>query len=92
MKVLLACACVGVISSNNYCNSNLCPVGKKHIACGNSGTWSPACPSDRKMLQLSDSNINDILDLHNEKRNLIATGQVNGYSTASRMGTMVRLI
>ena len=85
------CASVGVIScATNYCNSNLCPPGKKHIACGNSGSWSPACPSDRKMLQLSDSQINDLLDQHNHIRNKIANGEVDGYSAASRMATMVR--
>lgn len=89
----MVCATVEVIScATNYCNSNLCPAGKKHIACGNSGTWSPACSSDRKMLQLSDSNINDILDQHNQKRNSIANGQVDGYPTADRMATMVRQI
>ena len=90
MRVLLVCAAVGIISATDYCKPDLCPAGLKHIACGNSGSWSPACPSDRKMLQLSDSNINEILDQHNNIRNMIANGQVDGYSSASRMATMVR--
>lgn len=91
MRVLLVCATVGVIScAINYCKPDLCPAELKHIACGNPGTWSPACPSDRKMLQLSNDHINAILDQHNQVRNMIANGQVDGYSTASRMATMVR--
>lgn len=86
----MICATVGVITATNYCSSDLCPTGYKHIACGNSGSWSPKCPSNRKMVQLSDSNINDILDQHNHARNKVANGEVSGYSTASRMGTMVR--
>ena len=93
MRVLLVCATVGVIScSINYCKPDLCPTGLKHIACGNSGSWAASCPSDRKMLQLSNDHIIQILDQHNNVRNLIANGQVDGYSTASRMATMVRLI
>ena len=87
----MVCATVGFIScATDYCNPDLCPAGEKHIACGNSGSWAASCPSDRKMLQLSDEQITDILDQHNQKRNMIANGEVSGYSTASRMATMVR--
>lgn len=77
-----------VICETDYCLTALCS-GLKHIACQNSGDFDPTCPSDRKILDLSEEYRQLILDEHNQLRNKIASGQEIGFSTASMMSTMV---
>jgi hypothetical protein len=79
-----------VASETNYCLTSLCS-GLKHIACGNSGDFDSACPSDRKFLDLYEEHRQLILDEHNKLRNKIASGQEIGFSPASMMTTMVNL-
>lgn len=74
-----------------YCENSLCPPGVKHIACRNSGNFDPSCPIDKKIVHLSAANIEAIVDSHNFYRNKIAMGDEDGFPSASRMATMVRI-
>lgn len=88
-KVFILALFVGSIqSATDYCSKDLCN-GKKHIACGNSGQFSPSCPSDRKMVEIGDKEMQLILQTHNKLRNKIAKGEQSGFSPAKRMATMV---
>ena len=79
-----------VTCETNYCLTSLCS-GLKHIACENSGDFSPSCPSDRKILDLFEEHKQLILDEHNKLRNKIASGQEIGFNKAAMMTTMVFL-
>lgn len=72
------------VSAVNYCD--LC---KGHVACGNKGTFSDACPSDAKILKLTAANIENVVNNHNLLRNLLASGKVDGYQSASKMNMLV---
>ncbi|XP_037814053.1 venom allergen 3 homolog [Lucilia sericata] len=79
-------------SSNQYCSPSLCEFYngthtniKPHIACKNNGNFGPACGSQPHLLKMSERRRNLILDLHNLARSRIASGQVDGYKTASHM-------
>lgn len=83
---------ISSISNNPYCSPSLCEFYngthtniKPHIACKNSGNFSPACGTQPHLLKMSERRRNLILDLHNLARSRIASGQVNGYKSASRM-------
>lgn len=88
-KIFVLTLFIGSIqSATDYCSKDLCG-NKKHIACGNSGNFYPACPADREMVEMGDKEIQQILKVHNKLRNKIANGDQNGFSPASRMATMV---
>ncbi|KAI8120339.1 Venom allergen 3 [Lucilia cuprina] len=79
-------------SGNQYCSPSLCEFYngthtniKPHIACKNSGNFGPACGLQPHLLKMSERRRNLILDLHNLARSRIASGQVDGYKTASHM-------
>lgn len=78
------------IDDTIYCAKDLCPGQEKHIACGHSGTFDDSsCPADRKLVNLTQVDIDQILDLHNNYRNLVASGGQAGLSAATKMKTMV---
>lgn len=89
-KFLVVGLFVGLACSD-YCDPSLCQGSsfKQHIACGNSGDFSPSCPPDRKLVSLSKDNIQMILKKHNTLRNKVAMGAQKGFPTASRMASMV---
>ena len=80
----------------NYCLGNLCPYqggSTSHIGCGSTRDFSPSCASDRAIVPLNQSNIDSILDLHNQLRNNLALGEVIGldnisFKPAIRMATL----
>lgn len=76
-------------SDSKYCDSSLC-VGSKHIACGNSGEFASSCPKDRRIVNLSSTEIKSFLDNHNKVRNRIASGAEVGFMPAARMASMVK--
>lgn len=91
LQLFAIVAIFGIASADsiNYCDSNLCPSGLKHIACGNSGSFDSKCPKDRKLIDFSESAIKLVLDHHNKYRNKIANGDQIGFFPATRMATMV---
>lgn len=76
------------VKVTDYCNPTLCPAGSTHIACRNSGVFSPSCPADRQLVNLLQSDIQLILNVHNTFRNKIASGAEPGFNKAARMATM----
>lgn len=74
----------------NYCNQDLCShTGHKHISCGAFGDFSPSCSYDANIVELTHPDQQKILHLHNKFRNKIASGDEEGFDTATRMTTMV---
>ncbi|EDX02933.1 antigen 5 like allergen Cul n 1 [Drosophila yakuba] len=71
-------------SAQNYCDPELCPSGR-HVACQSSGRFVSGCSGE--FVQV-DAHIQLILQLHNERRNLIAGGGVSGFPSAVQMATM----
>ncbi|XP_061388378.1 antigen 5 like allergen Cul n 1-like [Musca vetustissima] len=80
-------AVIGVTRATDYCNTTLCNKGVKHIACG-STDFGPECPRNAAEVPLDDAFKAKIVRAHNEKRNLVAGGGVNGLEPACRMATM----
>ncbi|KAG5683322.1 hypothetical protein PVAND_012608 [Polypedilum vanderplanki] len=76
-----------VTSEVDYCNI-FCPIGK-HIACGNNGDFGKSCTSDAKIVELTQENIETILNEHNRLRNRIASGVEVRFKTAARMTSMI---
>ncbi|KAH8361591.1 hypothetical protein KR084_009228 [Drosophila pseudotakahashii] len=71
----------------DYCQSGLCSILKKHIACRNKGEFSKQCPADAQMVNLSG--LHDlILDEHNALRNVLAAGKVTNLPQPDRMATL----
>ncbi|XP_017488225.1 PREDICTED: venom allergen 5-like, partial [Rhagoletis zephyria] len=71
----------------SWCDPQLCPNGKRHIACGHDGRATAACPPDAVMIDIR-SHKKEILHEHNKRRNFVALGHLPGYYPASRMATM----
>ncbi|XP_037723395.1 antigen 5 like allergen Cul n 1 [Drosophila subpulchrella] len=71
-------------SGQNYCDPALCPNGR-HVACQSSGRFVSGCSGEFVAV---DPQIPLILQLHNERRNLMAGGGVSGFPSAGHMGTM----
>ncbi|XP_070497992.1 antigen 5 like allergen Cul n 1-like [Chironomus tepperi] len=85
IKVLiLICTLQYINGQTDYCD--LCP---DHIACNNTGTFSSKCPANAVIVNLSDSDKDLFVSVHNELRNKIAGGLLPGFSTASDMFAVV---
>ncbi|XP_017052111.1 antigen 5 like allergen Cul n 1 [Drosophila ficusphila] len=80
LAVAFACPSFG----QNYCDPALCPSGR-HVACGSSGRFVSGCRGEFVPV---DQYIQQILQLHNERRNLVAGGGVSGFPSALHMATM----
>lgn len=91
-SILLVAVWIGLSSSAivDYCNQGLCGDSIfEHITCEATGTLLPSCPDDARATSLTHVNIKQILELHNELRNKIASGHQPGFLHANRMTTMV---
>jgi len=92
-KIVFVAICVGSAVSIDFCDKKWCTFGinylGEHIACGHSGTFSPSCPADRQLFEVTAEDIEVALDIHNFFRNKTAGGGANGLPTAKRMTTMV---
>ncbi|XP_061388582.1 antigen 5 like allergen Cul n 1-like [Musca vetustissima] len=88
--ILILCIAMQLLSIAlaNYCAANLCPNGKKHIACNNNGKFVKTCPKDAAMVQIGSKLKNIIVNAHNNKRNIIAGGKVANFKPACRMASM----
>uniref|UniRef100_U5EZT9 Venom allergen-1 n=1 Tax=Corethrella appendiculata TaxID=1370023 RepID=U5EZT9_9DIPT len=76
-------------SQTDYCDKSLCPNGLPHVACGKVGEFGPACPADKKLINMTEELKVYILDLHNKFRARVASGQVQGFEPATKMPTLV---
>lgn len=72
------------------CDSSLCNAGETHVACGNSGNWSPSCAPDKKLIPIDEDLKSKILATHNKWRNTAAQGKSSSLPglTASKMATI----
>jgi hypothetical protein len=89
---LLLVISIALVSSAivNYCDHGLCDMTDyKHITCEATGTLMPSCPSDARVVPLSRANIQQILDLHNQYRNELASGSEEEFDSAAKMSTIV---
>jgi hypothetical protein len=82
---------IGLVTANKYCDPKLCSNNQQHIACGNSGAFYPTCPANKELVEMSEANIQLILNNHNLYRNKIASGDETGFLPAARMATMVQI-
>ncbi|XP_049311695.1 antigen 5 like allergen Cul n 1-like isoform X3 [Bactrocera dorsalis] len=71
--------------STDYCNPDLCRHGT-NIACNNDGQFSSSCINPR-MVELTASEKEALVNMHNEKRNTVAGGSTM-LKPACRMATM----
>jgi len=73
--------------TQDYCDPDLCPRGKTHIGCRNTGKWGSTCGSNPELKNLSNDDKQFILDMHNADREKIAGGSMkkNGYEPAVNM-------
>jgi hypothetical protein len=78
------------VTAEDYCaiQSQSCG-GRRHIGCNNAGYWGTYCPPVRELVTLTQTQKNQIVNLHNSLRNKIASGQQSGFKPAARMATMV---
>ena len=92
-SVFLLVLAFGTPAVVNYCNFSdvdLCSItGFQHITCDATGDFMPSCPSDARVVPITDEYQKQIVDLHNKYRNQIASGQQEGFSAAAKMTTMV---
>ncbi|XP_037818694.1 antigen 5 like allergen Cul n 1-like [Lucilia sericata] len=92
MNKFLAVFCLvtlaGSVLAKEYCNKNLCHNGNKHIACDNDGKFHSTCPDDAEKREMTESLKKLIVEAHNEKRNIVAGGDVKHLKPACRMATM----
>ncbi|XP_062134582.1 antigen 5 like allergen Cul n 1 [Drosophila sulfurigaster albostrigata] len=77
----------GQNATTNYCQTDLCPLLKKHIACRNNGELSRLCPPNAQLLNISEYQ-QLILMQHNEQRHLLAAGKVPNLPQPDKMATL----
>nr|ABI20180.1 29 kDa salivary protein [Phlebotomus duboscqi] len=87
--VIIVVLFVTVQSQTNYCDQKLCTSGygdvKPHIGCNNDGQLTKNCPSDAKIVELSEKQKNLFLKIHNRLRNRFAGGKVQPFKSAAKM-------
>lgn len=77
----------------NYCGQGLCNLtGYRHITCDATGDFLTSCPSDARVVPMSDDYQQKILEIHNSYRNKLASGDEPGFNSATRMNTVVSLM
>ncbi|KAG4074792.1 hypothetical protein HA402_006431 [Bradysia odoriphaga] len=90
-KIIAAVVIVyGAVSvmATDYCNPALCYGYGKHIGCDNDGDFSPKCPDNRLLVNMTNSMKYFILNKHNQLRSFVAMGQIDGYDSADSMAQM----
>jgi hypothetical protein len=85
LSIVILCLAITIVSAQ----SNYCALCANHIGCNHPGTFAATCPSDARIEQLSASDINLLLDTHNNHRNNIAGGLVPPFSSARAMNALV---
>ncbi|XP_070489800.1 antigen 5 like allergen Cul n 1-like [Chironomus tepperi] len=88
IKVVIFSSVVAIVFGQDYCDRKLCGSKGPHVGCKNPGKFSFFCPKDRTAVTLSENDKETILDSHNSFRNIIASGSIGSFCSASRMATM----
>ncbi|XP_039154181.1 antigen 5 like allergen Cul n 1-like [Drosophila simulans] len=78
---------VFLLPESNYCHIKNCPADKKlpHIGCNSSGSWSPKCGKEPKIIDVPNHIQKFILHYHNTYRDIVAGGQLHRLPIAARM-------
>ncbi|XP_030377801.1 venom allergen 3-like [Scaptodrosophila lebanonensis] len=84
--LLLTLGAALVVAQTNYCSSSLCG-SSQHIACGNTGAWSSACPTSPAPIAVAITPAlrTQIVRGHNIRRQRLAAGNLPGFRPAVRM-------
>ncbi|XP_061388379.1 antigen 5 like allergen Cul n 1-like [Musca vetustissima] len=85
--ILIVSTLSASVIAYDYCSTKLCNKGVTHIACGDK-EFDESCPDNAAFVHIDDNLKAEIVRAHNEKRNLVAGGGVNGLAPACRMATM----
>ncbi|XP_055630734.1 antigen 5 like allergen Cul n 1-like isoform X2 [Toxorhynchites rutilus septentrionalis] len=80
-----------------YCREDLCLqydqfgelVRKTHVACGHDGSFAEDCPAGRTLFKIDPQIQAFIIHLHNDARNRLANGSLEGFESALRMPSVV---
>lgn len=70
--------------------TDYCAICANHVACNNTGNWYAICPTDATLVVLPTDVRDAIVDTHNFMRNNVASGNLTGYNSATKMFKMVR--
>lgn len=70
-------------------NSEYCGLCTNHTVCINNGNWASICPSDAKIIPISNAVRDSILNAHNYYRNKVAGGGEPGFNSAVKMNRLV---
>ncbi|XP_037818679.1 antigen 5 like allergen Cul n 1-like [Lucilia sericata] len=87
IKLIFLVTFVNAVIATDYCSKDICKEGDTHVACNNEGKFSPNCPSDAELREITEPLKNLIVQTHNEKRNTIAAGG-GDLKPVCRMATM----
>lgn len=74
--------------SIDYCSKKLCRE-KKHIRCGNDGSFGKDCPANAEVVPMTAELKKYIVDTHNEIRRNVIEGRYPDLKSANRMIQMV---
>lgn len=86
--VVLSLYIIGIFAQVDYCK-----VCSNHVACLNkNGAWASTCPKDATLVAINTELNNLFVDEHNNYRNQLASGQINGLKTATNMMKLVSLL
>ncbi|XP_037818696.1 antigen 5 like allergen Cul n 1-like [Lucilia sericata] len=86
--VFCSATLVAAVIATDYCSNKICYNDDKHIACDNDGKFYSTCPKDAAKREMTESLKKLIVKAHNEKRNIVAGGDVKHLKPACRMATM----
>jgi hypothetical protein len=84
--ILTISAINNVGAATDYCK--LCT---NHIACNNTGKFASTCPTDAAIVKLTQADINLFVIVHNQLRNKLAGGLVQGFKSATNMSLVVSI-
>ena len=91
MKVLILLIVLAItFASNVNAATDYCKLCANHIACNNTGTFAQACSPDAGIVNLTQAEKNLIVIEHNQLRNKIAGGLLQGFESATNMSLVVR--
>lgn len=72
-------------------SDDVCALCENHIACNNKGQFGPSCPVDTQLLTIPSNVKGMIISNINSLRNIVASGQQPGFSSALKMNLVVSI-
>ncbi|XP_055842750.1 antigen 5 like allergen Cul n 1-like [Episyrphus balteatus] len=90
MKSVVLLLLIGLVTRSlavDYCSKDLCG-SSTHIACNNTGDFAETCSSDRDLVEITVADRKAIVQHHNQLRNDMAAGKLEGFEQSPRMASM----